>query len=317
MRSSRRNTAFTLIELLVVVGILALLIGILVPTVSRSLRKGREARIAADLQTIGVALDAYRADFGDYPRVTDVGTLTGPPTNLPYNDDHVLNGAKVLCRALVGLGDAIPTSNVQEAQSAYDGADGLGVRGRAGQQGPNGVWGGGDDLRPQGKVFGPYIQPEKFKFGNADDLTSMNKPLSRMAILDINGYPIFYMPAARRRPDISLVNAYVGPFEVSQYDLNDVCSGLLPTRSLVFRQNGEADDVNATRRVQAMLGDTNCNGAIVGPEIAATNAPYLLWSAGDDGFFGPLDITDGSTAVLLDKNRDVVLACDDVTNFNK
>src|SRR5436190_18729986 len=65
-RHARR--AFTLIEMLVVIGIIALLIAILVPTIMGSVKRAKKVRTAADMQTIRTALDAYKADFGDYPR---------------------------------------------------------------------------------------------------------------------------------------------------------------------------------------------------------------------------------------------------------
>src|SRR5690606_29899911 len=53
---------FTLIELLVVVGIIALLIAILIPSLSRARENSRRAACLANLHGIGVAIHAYAAE---------------------------------------------------------------------------------------------------------------------------------------------------------------------------------------------------------------------------------------------------------------
>src|SRR5438477_7934712 len=87
-RSSARR-AFTLIELLVVIGIIALLVGILVPTIIGSMKKARKVRAAMDMQAIRTALDAYKTDFNGYPSVEIPNT-----------------GFAVLCKALIAPGPA-------------------------------------------------------------------------------------------------------------------------------------------------------------------------------------------------------------------
>ena len=62
--------AFSLIELLVVVAVVAVLAALLTPAVLSSIERGRVARVVAELQTVEVALEAYRTDHGCYPPVT-------------------------------------------------------------------------------------------------------------------------------------------------------------------------------------------------------------------------------------------------------
>ncbi len=62
--------AFSLIELLVAVAVLALLAALAAPPVLESIERGRVARVVMDLQTVEVALEAYRTDHGGYPPVT-------------------------------------------------------------------------------------------------------------------------------------------------------------------------------------------------------------------------------------------------------
>ena len=69
MRKLPKNRrGFTLVELVVVMGVIALLAGLLLPMIFRAQRAGKRTRLAADLQTIETGLNAYKTDFGDFPR---------------------------------------------------------------------------------------------------------------------------------------------------------------------------------------------------------------------------------------------------------
>ncbi len=65
MRSRKYARGFTLIELLVVIAVIAVLMAILLPALSRAKEQGKGVRCLSNLKQIGLAMHAYAADY-DY-----------------------------------------------------------------------------------------------------------------------------------------------------------------------------------------------------------------------------------------------------------
>lgn len=63
------KNAFSLIELLAALAVLAVLALLAAGPLLASIERGRVARVVSDLQTVEVALEAYRTDHGGYPPV--------------------------------------------------------------------------------------------------------------------------------------------------------------------------------------------------------------------------------------------------------
>jgi type II secretory pathway pseudopilin PulG len=333
LRPKSHSRAFTLIELLVIIGIIAILAAFAIPAIYKAWKSGVKTKTAADFQVISVALDAFKADTGDYPRVEAANT-----------------GFAVLCKALVApFGDAIdqpgppptldpndpPTFSATQnykpgdavrQPSAFPAAGTVNTyvclregSGNTPVAGGNQYWapfsvndpkdGPGTKVRAGGASQGPYLQPDRIKMRGS-------------ALLDGDGNPILYFPASPIKPNINKANAFVArgdrtanPAVIPLFDAND---------NMVFFMSG-TDTPNAPNNalaaIQSMLGDfnpqddnagTNHNGMIDSDkgESALTTGPYILWSPGNDGVYGPLN--KGQTPFPTKAD---IAKCDDVTNF--
>ncbi len=63
----RKRTGFTIVELLAALGIIALMVGLLIPALSMVRRTAKETKQKAQFTTIELTLTAFKNDYGDYP----------------------------------------------------------------------------------------------------------------------------------------------------------------------------------------------------------------------------------------------------------
>jgi prepilin-type N-terminal cleavage/methylation domain-containing protein len=100
---------FTLIELLVVVAIIGMVMGILMPPLSRTREQARITAVNAELRQIGIALRLYFEDNQKYPP-TQEDCISGRLTDHLYQLPKVLSAGRYLPSAV----DANPVSTVME-----------------------------------------------------------------------------------------------------------------------------------------------------------------------------------------------------------
>lgn len=80
-----KDRGFTLVELLVVISVIALLMGILMPTLGKARNVAKRTACQSNLRQIGVALRAYLDDNSDVmPPACEYPTLISDPNDLGY-----------------------------------------------------------------------------------------------------------------------------------------------------------------------------------------------------------------------------------------
>lgn len=106
--SSRRRKGFSLVELLAVVGIIALLIAILVPSLNVATRRAKSTATLNTIRVLETAVETFKADMavgGAYPESAVLTPSRAGPiaTFSPHvNQEVKINGASLLVWALAG-----------------------------------------------------------------------------------------------------------------------------------------------------------------------------------------------------------------------
>jgi type II secretory pathway pseudopilin PulG len=270
----RKKTGLTMMELLIVLGIIALLVGLLVPALSAVRKMAKETKQKAQLSTIELALAAFKNDEGDYP--------PSDWTPAPFTGDYC--GSQKLAEALLGwdLLGFHPQSSWDALGTAY--AD--------------------PDLN---KRKGPYLElgtTNAFRLGNI----SISKPG-----LFYNTAPLapdtFVICDAFGTKKITLANgnSVKAGAPILYYKANTsqkIIRGIYDVRDndaiVLVKQQADGKEHPLSRtdnQFQFFYGNPNdpqVMGYIQDPKITARDWPYrpdsyILISAGADGLYGTSD----------------------------
>ncbi|HML75936.1 MAG TPA: prepilin-type N-terminal cleavage/methylation domain-containing protein [Anaerohalosphaeraceae bacterium] len=104
MKRTGQNKGFTIVEMLTVMGIIAILIGLLVPALNQVKDYSRQVQQKSQFHSIDVALEMFKTDFGAYPESYDnLGVSTTPPVSPLAQDINNYGGAQKLAEAMVGM----------------------------------------------------------------------------------------------------------------------------------------------------------------------------------------------------------------------
>jgi prepilin-type N-terminal cleavage/methylation domain-containing protein len=336
---------FTLVEMLVVISIIIVLMALLLPAIGKVYKSAQRTAIANDLQAIATALEAYKKDFNDYPRVQYAPGMTTTDPQRP----NPMTGAQVLCWALIGpAGKTDLTNPPATSRLMQDGADGPGFATRR-LPGTDNTLNTADDVI-QGKVTPSYLASGPFDYGDPVPRVATDPPPYKAP-----GEVLRYASAARPNVKVPPTGTLSAPYvdskivrqgtvsssESARYDADDNLFWFTDDPMVAANDPGNptgspagnaGQAAKALKRIRAMLGDiknasddaSNApygtpDGVIQASETAV-DVPFILWATGPDERFGPIgseDVGNGFLAgpALTADDMRYVRECDDVTNF--
>jgi prepilin-type N-terminal cleavage/methylation domain-containing protein len=103
MKRTGQNKGFTIVEMLTVMGIIAILIGLLVPALNQVKDYSKQVQQKSQFHSIDVALEMFKTDFGSYPDSYDNRGASAPAVVAPLQADNMnYGGAQKLAEAMVG-----------------------------------------------------------------------------------------------------------------------------------------------------------------------------------------------------------------------
>jgi prepilin-type N-terminal cleavage/methylation domain-containing protein len=102
MKQDLRKRGFSLVELLVVIGIIALLMGILIPVISKLKQSGYKADTANEIGVIRAGIDTYYLTFRAYPGPLNDADMFGLTNNTLPSGLQAVTEAENLALGLVG-----------------------------------------------------------------------------------------------------------------------------------------------------------------------------------------------------------------------
>ncbi len=272
----RKKTGLTIIELLIVLGLIALLVGLLLPAVSAVKKMAKETKQKAQFATIELALEAFKNDYGDYP-----------PSDRSWIP-RIYAGSQKLAEALLGW-DLLGF----HPNSAWR-ADGLDERMGPGTYDPAQTRDINGDGIPDtfDERKGPYLELANVGAFRLLDLFGTNA----VGPLDPNTFVICDVFGAKK---ISMANGKIVRAGAPILYYRADTSGKMITT--IYDAEDNFFFVVAKRRADGVmhpLWSTNFfYDYIKNPKITARDWPcrpdsYILISAGADGLYGtPDDIT--------------------------
>lgn len=318
---------FSLIELLVVVGIIALLVGILLPSLNKARIRARDVSVRAQLRGYEQGLEGFHNDFDMYPpsslrdpasgaQIADPIGHNWPPAAL----NRVMYGAHYLARALVGADlqgyaepGAAPDANLYDTDTSTTTG------------------------KPSYPRFGPYIEMDQNRFTIVRDLDTD----AQMQTLIWNRLdPGLTMPPAGDRPGEYMFIDEAYRFPILYYRANSLEKKIIADGTTEPGIYDHLDNVYFTGdgsstpgwhfktkpHLVAKPGDPTATGPPTDPEPSGFKDTFIgyiynrqVWqnTADASNMSGRLEPVKKESYILMTPGNDGIFGTqDDLTNFN-
>jgi prepilin-type N-terminal cleavage/methylation domain-containing protein len=307
-QSDRTQPAFTLVEIVTAIAIIAILAAILVPAFSLAMKTAMNVKQKGQFNSLNIALEAFRTDFGDYPA-----------SYSPTDTLNVYGGAQRLAEAVIGF-DGLGF-HPRSIFSLYGTSDGIPAHGA-----PNDnriyLYPGIDATSREASIKqrkGPYLETETANatklldiFGDPKSNADRQNPVLNTFVLNDafgtvrnkstnkqTGMPILYYkanpaasqhnPANYNKDQYSDLNIFDLRHNQSIIDFGkpmDNTSNLFPPLSQFFPQPDPKLFYDMTRNPNYYSPQNPQDTTFWRPYRAES---FILHSAGSDGLYGTPD----------------------------
>ena len=320
MRKESQKQGFTIVEMLTVMGIIAILIGLLVPALAQVKDYAARVQQKAQFHSMDVALEMFKTDFGSYPDTSDNrGFSTVPPVAPLTQDPRNYGGVQKLAEALIGwdlLGFHPRSGFRSDGQNYFQNATftnyalvyntSLGI-----QAGLDSEANAEENIKARKK----YIEPENANAFRMQDIYNTvvgNFLPTNYALCDVyskgrpsgikTGMPILYLKARLNYTfqNYSLDTVYADDI----YNYDDV-------RALV--QLGTAETIPVAHELERAATDpyTNFENMVLNTHVQQST----VTAANPDGVYRPYR---ADSYILVSAGKDGVYGTsDDIFNFDK
>lgn len=273
--SSTRRHGFSLTELLVAIGIIALLIAILLPALSKVIGRAKTTQTQSTMQEFAKACDAFQQEFGFYPGIVPEPILAADPK---------ISGTE---NALLHLmGGAVDQDD--PAYASFGGAwtevtFGTGANQFRIKVNPQEI---GRGPRVAGKQYPPFFAPKQTELqAVTQEYSGSGFPLSvdLPDLVDAWGQPVLYLRAMRDSGPL------VGPPATSQFAFGPILPYLQGVTALGELGKSQETSILVTAPdVAAALAQIIRQPAFgrgSEPLAGTPRGRYAIISAGPDGVF--------------------------------